>query len=171
MTEVVERCEEGCEFRWSSIPSTEISERIVTSSTDMSNLLLAGKNPEVRRSPGVWSPVEYASHVRDVLFNLRDRIVVALNEENPLCKGLFGTPRVELGLYDGDLSDIVGQELKMAAKLFARTWDRIPVELRSRTMVYGYPRLADRSLNWVAAQALHEVVHHLADVRNGLASP
>ena len=28
-----------------------------------------------------WSPLEYACHTRDVLFTLRDRIVVAMNEE------------------------------------------------------------------------------------------
>jgi hypothetical protein len=166
---VDERCEEGCEFAWSSIAASDVSERIIKSSTEMADLLLAGANSAARKSSEVWSPLEYASHVRDVLFNLRDRLVVALNEENPLCKGLFGTPRIELGLYAGDSIDVVCQELKMAASLFTRTWDRIPEGLRGRTMVYGYPRLADRSLRWVAAQALHEVEHHLADVRVGLA--
>lgn len=169
MGEVVERCEDGCEFEWSSVDSSEIAERIIKSSQEIADLMTKRTCAAVRLSPEVWSPLEYASHVRDVLFNIRDRLVVALNEENPLCKGLFGTPRIELGLYAGDTSDVVAQELKMAGSLFARTWDRIPDDLRDRTMVYGYPRLADRSLRWVAAQALHEVEHHLADVRDGLA--
>jgi hypothetical protein len=62
----------------------------------------------------------------------------------------------------------VAEELRVAASLFARTWDRIPEIIRDRTMVYGWPRLADRSLHWVAAQALHEVEHHLSDIRAGL---
>jgi len=35
--------------------------------------------------------------------------------------------------------------------------------------VYGYPRVTNRNLRWVAAQALHEVEHHLSDIRVGLA--
>ena len=90
-----------------------------------------------------------------------------MNEDNPLCKGLFGTSRIELGLYKNDSPAVVAEELRVAASLFARTWDRIPEIIRDRTMVYGWPRLADRSLHWVAAQALHEVEHHLSDIRAG----
>ncbi len=169
MSEVSERCEEGCGFEWNAVKSSDIAHRIITSADATADLIRMRENPCTRRSPDVWSPIEYAGHVRDVLFNLRDRLVVAINEDNPLCKGLFGTPRIDLGLYSGDEPDVVAEELRVAASLFARTWDRIPEELRDRTMVYGYPRLADRSLRWVAAQAVHEVEHHLADVRDGLA--
>jgi hypothetical protein len=150
------------------IDPNEIGNRIRKGAADITHLIADGSRADIRSSPEVWSPLEYAGHVRDVLLNLRDRLVVALNEDNPLCKGLFGTPRIELGLYGGDSSALVAQELQTAASLFARTWERIPEDLRSRTMVYGYPRLADRSLTWVAAQALHEVEHHLEDVKAGL---
>jgi hypothetical protein len=163
-----ERCEEGCAFVWDAIDPNEIGNRITKGATDIAHLIADGSRADIRSSPKVWSPLEYAGHVRDVLLSLRDRLVVALNEDNPLCKGLFGTPRIELGLYRGDSSALVAQELQTAGSLFARTWERIPEELRSRTMVYGYPRLADRSLTWVAAQALHEVEHHLEDVKAGL---
>ncbi|MCP3855439.1 MAG: hypothetical protein GY698_12000 [Actinomycetia bacterium] len=33
-----------------------------------------------------------------------------------------------------------------------------------RPIFYGWPRPATRTLRWVAAQALHEVEHHLGDV-------
>ena len=168
MASEAERCEEGCAFVWDAIDPNEIGARIRKGAADIAHLIEIGSVTDVRLSQEVWSPLEYAGHVRDVLFNLRDRLVVALNEDNPLCKGLFGTPRIELGLYRGDSSALVAQELQTAASLFARTWERIPEGLRSRTMVYGYPRLADRSLTWVAAQALHEVEHHLEDVKAGL---
>ena len=168
MSEVSERCEEGCDFEWSLVSSSDIAPRIIKSSAAIADLITAGANPHSRKSQNVWSPIEYAGHVRDVLFNLRDRLVVAINEDNPLCKGLFGTPRIDLGLYVGDEPYVVAEELRVAASLFARTWDRIPDVLRDRTMVYGYPRPADRSLRWVASQALHEVEHHFVDVRDGL---
>jgi hypothetical protein len=168
MTSEKERCEEGCAFVWDVIDPNEIGNRIRNGAADIVQLIVVGSAADVRSSPDIWSPLEYAGHVRDVLFNLRDRLVVGLNEDNPLCKGLFGTPRIELGLYRGDSSALVAKELQTAASLFARTWERIPEDLRSRTMVYGYPRLNDRSLTWVAAQALHEVEHHLEDVKAGL---
>jgi hypothetical protein len=164
-----ERCEiKSCGFEWDAVQSSEVGRRILESSRAIATLISTHTRSSVRPAPDVWSPVEYAGHVRDVLFNIRDRLVVAINEENPLCKGLFGTPRIELGLYKDDAPSVVAHELTVAADLFTRTWDRISMPLRDRTMIYGYPRLADRSLHWVAAQALHEVEHHLSDVRDGL---
>lgn len=162
-----ERCEEGCGFEWDAVDPDEIGRRITGRAAEISQLIVDNPSADARTTPEVWSPLEYAGHVRDVLLNLRDRLVVAINEDNPLCKGLYGTPRIELGLYQGDTPALVATELSTAAALFARTWDRIPSNLRIRTMVYGYPRVADRSLIWVAAQALHEVEHHLTDVKVG----
>ena len=162
-----ERCEvASCGFAWDAVEPSEIGPRIVRASAKIAELITIGRSAEVRVAPEVWSPLEYAGHVRDVLLNIRDRLVVGLNEENPLCKGLFGTHRIEMGLYAGDMADVVSGELKVAASLFARTWDRIPLDMTERMMVYGYPRVAERSLRWVAAQALHEVEHHLMDVRS-----
>jgi len=162
-----ERCEvEWCSFAWDVIDGTMISSRILTAAQSLAELIeSSGHRSATRCSPELWSPLEYACHVRDVLLNLRDRLIVALNEDNPLPKGLYGTPRIEQGLYRGDRVDEVGKEVRMAASLFVRTWDRIPLDQRHRTMVYGYPTVANRSLTWVAAQALHEVEHHLADIR------
>jgi hypothetical protein len=143
---------------------------VLTAGDAIATLLTEFPERASQHQPGVWSPVEYAGHVRDVLFNIRDRLIVALNEDNPLRKGMFGVSRVELGLYDGDEPEVVGAEVVMAASRFARTGEPIPQDLRPRTMVYGYPRAADRSLSWIAAQALHEVEHHLADIRVGIAA-
>lgn len=165
-----ERCtEDFCGFEWDAVISSEVGQRIIKSAAEIANLISSNSVSNSRPTNEVWSPVEYAGHVRDVLFNIRDRLIVAINEDNPLCKGLFGTSRIELGLYKNDSPAVVAEELRVAASLFARTWDRIPETIRDRTMVYGWPRLADRRLHWVAAQALHEVEHHLYDIRAGLA--
>ena len=39
-----------------------------------------------------------------------------------------------------------------------------------RPIFYGWPRPATRTLLWVAAQALHEVEHHLDDIERTLTS-
>lgn len=170
MSTAREHCETGCGFEWDTVVATEISQRVEATSSIMASLIATSELSHRRPQPDTWSAVEYAGHVRDVLFNLRDRLIVAMNEDNPTCKGLYGTSRIELGLYAGDSYDVVGPELKLASSLFARTWNRIPEEFHSRTMVYAYPRLADRTLLWVAAQALHEVEHHCIDIQRGIAA-
>ena len=166
-----EKCQVAwCQFAWDYVNPDEIAERILGASRDAAEMLVGNQNASARPEPEVWSPVEYGGHLRDVLFNIRDRLVVALCEPDPVTKGLYGPERVDVGLYQGDSADVVAEELLVAAALFARTWTRIPPELRSRTMVYRYPREDSRNLTWVAAQALHEVEHHRQDIRNGLAA-
>lgn len=167
----VEHCDtEWCRFEWDSVDADEVGRRIIEAVESLSaGLRTVGDRAGLRSKDGWWSPLEYASHVRDVLLLLRDRLVVALNEDTPLCKGMFGGSRVDLGLYEGDSAAVVADELVLAASLFVRFWERIPHPLRSRRMVYGYPTVAERDLRWVAAQALHEVEHHSVDVRSLLA--
>jgi hypothetical protein len=88
--------------------------------------------------------------VRDVLLNLRDRI--------------------ELGLYAADTPAIVAEELVMAGALFARTVEALPAGYDERPIFYGRPVATTRTLLWVAAQALHECEHHLADAEAGIAA-
>jgi len=165
-----ERCDHGsCRFVWATVSAAEVAPLIREACAAIARLLRSGAEVTRRPTPEVWSPVEYACHVRDVLLNLRDRVVVALNEDNPAPKGMYGTPRVELGLYAGDSPQQVADEVLMAGDLFARTWQRIPPTLHRRTMVYGWPVVADRTIVWVAAQALHEAQHHLADISRAVA--
>lgn len=119
----------------------------------------------IRRSANEWSAVEYGCHMRDVLYNLRDKIVLITVEDNPASIPLYGVPRVELGLYANDEPSTLAQEMRLAGALFGRTFDALPESSHSRLFLYRYPREAMRTLMWVAAQALHETEHHAADVR------
>jgi hypothetical protein len=42
-------------------------------------------------------------------------------------------------------------------------------EPTDRSVMYGYPHRTERSLRWVAVHTLHEVRHHLLDIRRQLA--
>ena len=106
--------------------------------------------------------------MRDVLLNLRDRIILGAVEDNPVPKMMHTDARVTLGLYAADTAAIVARDLWVAVELFCRTLAALSLEQLARPIFYGYPREATRTLSWVAAQALHEVEHHLADTRVGL---
>jgi hypothetical protein len=63
----------------------------------------------------------------------------------------------------------VARQLTDAAHLFANDLSRLGPGDWERTMMYNYPALFERSLRWVAVHTVHEVEHHLLDVRRQLA--
>lgn len=162
---MTERCE-VCGFEWDAVAAAEVPRRVVAAADDIAAALRQGDAATLSRrpEPSVWSAVEYGCHVRDVLYNLRDRIVVGLVEPGASPKPMFGSARADLGLYAEDDPATLATELTLAAGLFARTVRALTDEQRTNTIVYGWPRETERSLSWVAAQALHEVEHHAADV-------
>ena len=158
-----------CGFEWDSVPARAVPVRLVEGADLIASVLREGDpEPLTRRNdPATWSVVEYGAHVRDVLYNVRDRIVVGLVEDTPTPKAMYGAARADLGLYAEDDPTTLATELELAARLFARTIRALSPEQLARTIVYGWPRDAERTLLWVAAQAVHEVEHHAADVARG----
>ena len=62
----------------------------------------------------------------------------------------------------------VARQLTDAAHLFANVLARLAPEDWERSVMYNYPKLFERSLRWVAVHTVHEVRHHLLDVRRQL---
>jgi hypothetical protein len=158
-----------CNFEWDAIESREITPRMVMACAGLGRLLVEAPGRAAERpEPSRWSALEYAGHVRDVLFNVRDRIVLGAAEDNPVPNGMHGTARIELGLYRCDTPQTLATELDVAALLFTQTFDALPPGFDERPIFYGWPTPATRTLRWVAAQALHECEHHLADVEENI---
>ena len=164
MTDVIERCE-VCGFVWDAVSADEVPSRVAAAATAMAARIRRG-GPSVvdRPEPATWSALEYGCHVRDALYNLRDRIVVGLAEDNPVPKAMFTDLRIDRGLYAADEPATLAAELDLAGGLFARTVAALDAEALARPIYYGWPTPGTRTLLWVAAQALHETEHHLADV-------
>lgn len=62
------------------------------------------------------------------------------------------------------IPDAVARQLCDAASLFTNVLSRLDDDWQ-RTVIYNYPTPTERSLAWVAVHTLHEVEHHLLDVR------
>jgi hypothetical protein len=62
----------------------------------------------------------------------------------------------------------VARQARDAAALFANVVARLGDDWE-RTVVYNYPAPFERSLRWVAVHTVHEMHHHLLDVRRQLA--
>jgi hypothetical protein len=54
--------------------------------------------------------------------------------------------------------------------MFTNVLSRLDDADWERRVVYGYPSTLERSLRWVAVHTVHEVRHHLLDVRRQLAT-
>jgi len=163
-----------CGFAWESVPDDEIAGRVRRGGDAVADVLLAAGGGAARRpSPERWSTLEYAAHVRDVCLHVRDRVVITLVEDSPEFKLLHPGARVDLGLYAGDDPAQVAAELRTAAGLFARTFERVRPEALGRPARTTYPTATIRPLRWLAQQVVHELEHHLDDVREneGLALP
>lgn len=57
-----------------------------------------------------------------------------------------------------------GYVLRIQPTCSMLSFERFPPSHAQRPIFYGWPRPATRTVRWVAAQALHEVEHHLDDI-------
>ncbi|NUS16032.1 MAG: DinB family protein [Streptomyces sp.] len=124
-----------------------------------------------RTAPEVWSPLEYACHVRDVLLVQRERVLAARRTDTPVAEPMGRDERVEHDGYAGQRPADVARQLQDAALMLAHTLDRLAPADWDRTLVYTYPERAERPLRWLAAHTLHELRHHLLDIRRQLPTP
>ncbi|MEV0341039.1 DinB family protein [Nocardia sp. NPDC050713] len=133
--------------------------------------LLALDPERLRRrvSAEVWSPLEYACHVRDVLLAQRERVLAARRESLPTTVPMGRDERVEHEGYNDQHPEDVARQLADAAMLFGNVLDRLGPADWNREILYAYPERSIRTLRWLAVHTLHELRHHLLDMRRKLA--
>ena len=171
----MEQCEQ-CGFVWDLVAAAEVASRVADIGPSYRRVMLPPDRPNdwstraaTRPAAEVWSAIEYACHVRDVLLTNRERLLTTLVVDQPTFTPMFRDERVQLAGYASeDLIDVVVQ-IEMASAMFARAVARLDRSQLARTCHYGYPEPALRSLTWVGAQTIHEAEHHLADIATQLA--
>jgi hypothetical protein len=119
----------------------------------------------LRPSPRVWSPLEYACHGRDMLLVQRERVLAARRLDRPVAVPMGRDERVEHDGYNDQQPDAVARQLAEAALLLSNVFTRLSSTDWERTVMYTYPEQRQRSLRWVAANTIHELRHHLRDIR------
>ena len=132
----------------------------------------AGPDPDVvrlRPAPDVWSAIEYACHVRDVLEVQRHRIAQCLAEDRPVYAPMDRTGRVkELKYEDQDPMEVAAALMRFAREFGAAARVLTPPQL-GRLGLYNYPVRAPRTLGWVIRHTAHEIQHHRHDITTILA--
>jgi DinB superfamily len=164
----VDHCDE-CGFTYDLATAEAAGPAIVAGAGAVAAMVAdPAADPRPRRRPGVWSPLEYGCHLRDVLLVQRERVLRARREDRPTFEPMGRDERVDHDGYAGQDPAAVARQLGDAAALFANVLARLGPGDWERRVVYTYPQPWDRSLRWVAVHTVHEVTHHTLDVRRQL---
>jgi hypothetical protein len=120
----------------------------------------------VRAHPveGTWSALEYACHARDVFEVQRERLGHALVEDSYTPPRMRRDERVSEMRYNEQPPADVADDLAANATALASFVENVSETDLARTMHYGYPELAERTLEWVVKHTVHEGEHHLLDI-------
>jgi hypothetical protein len=116
----------------------------------------------IRPKPGVWSPVEYACHVRDVFRKFDERLALMLNEIDPAFENWDQDATAIEDRYDLQNAADVANELQEAGISLADRFDSVAGEQWSRT---GFRSDGSAfTVESIAKYLMHDPVHHLWDV-------
>ncbi|WP_422769378.1 DinB family protein [Plantactinospora sp. WMMC1484] len=162
----MDHCDE-CGFDYPSVPAAALPGRLHEFGTRYSTALSAARDPRRRPAEQVWSPLEYACHMRDVLRIQRQRLTLALAVEGPEFTPMGRDERAVADAYNEQDPAVVLGDLVAAADGLASAFAPLgPAEL-DRTGVYPWPERQTRTLLWLGRHTVHEGEHHLLDIRRG----
>jgi hypothetical protein len=130
------------------------------------------RDPAVLRArpdPDVWSPLEYACHVSDVLEVQRGRLVLALAEDCPTFVPMGRDERVVRDRYNEQDPTTVADQLCVNVDAIAAAFAALRAGEWARTGIYNWPTRTERSMTWLGQHTIHEGRHHLRDIDAALA--
>jgi hypothetical protein len=121
--------------------------------------------PDVRErpAPGVWSTLEYCAHIRDVFRLFDRRLALMLTQDDPPFDNWDQDATAVAERYGEQDPATVADELTEAGERVAGSFDRVTPDQLERT-----GRRSDGARFTVASFGryfLHDVVHHLHDIR------
>jgi hypothetical protein len=167
----VHACDE-CGFVYASVGREDIATRLRSFAPEYARRLSL-PSPALRAHPidGVWSILEYACHVRDVLRTQRERVLVAQREDTPEFASMRREERVAEQRYNEQDPSVVAREIADAASALAALLDGLDARGWERSGVYSWPERAVRDVEWIGRHTIHECVHHLMDADRLLQIP
>jgi hypothetical protein len=163
-------CDE-CGFRFSSVTVANASTQVELIATRYRHVLTANaENSRLRRRPAerVWSPLEYAAHLRDVLLLFGRRVDAILQEFEPQLEVIAHDDEVARGKYNQLDVPVLTEQLSAATRGLAVGLEGLHPEEFARR---GFRNDEARTVLEIAQRALHESHHHLVDIERGLGLP
>jgi hypothetical protein len=155
------RCEQ-CGLSAGEISPDQVGTRVFIAAEEWVQILNSHPAAAERPAPGVWSPLEYGAHVRDVFRVFEDRLDQMLTEDDPIFANWDQDQTAIVERYREQDPEVVAAELEAAAQSFVDKINQVTPEQLIRT-----GRRSNGSEFTVATLLqyfLHDVVHHLWDV-------
>jgi hypothetical protein len=154
-------CDE-CGYDPTAVPDTDLAEAL-RATVSRWNAVLAGPDARQRPAATVWSPLEYACHVRDVHHVFAGRVTQMRTEKSPHFASWNGdAAAIENRYYEQDPA-VVAAELAKATEHAATEYDAVPADGWSRDGIRGGG--GTFTISSLGHYHLHDVVHHLKDVQ------
>jgi hypothetical protein len=163
-TWVLERPCADCGYEAASVPFGQLGARSLVAVATLRQAL-TGDDAKVRPASQVWSPLEYAAHVRDVCELFRQRLQLMLDQVDPLFANWDQDETAVASKYWEQQPTVVSSELEVAARAMAGALDLVEVDQRQRS-----GRRTNGStftVETLGRYYLHDLVHHAHDVRSG----
>lgn len=151
-----------CGFDSAGLDRDELGPLVLTNAARW-QVALARPDATQRPAADVWSPLEYACHVRDVHRVFARRLEVMLHEDDPLFANWDQDATAIEDDYAAQDPATVAYELGNAAESVAATYDGVADHEWGRT-----GRRSNGSVFTVESLGryhLHDDIHHLWDVR------
>jgi hypothetical protein len=162
-TWVLQRPCPECGYHAAAVQPSGVPELIRSNAQQWPAVLAAGEAARRRPAAGVWSPLEYGCHVRDVLRLFDQRLTLMLTRDDPLFDNWDQDVTAVQERYGEQNPVTVSAELRSAADTIADHFAGVQGAQWSRP-----GRRSDGSAFTVDSFAryfLHDIVHHAHDVR------
>ena len=166
-TWVVEAPCAACGYDSATVAREQVAPMIRANADAWADILARGEVVRQRPRPGMWSPLEYGCHVRDV-FRIYDyRLGLILDHDDPTYPNWDQDETAVTDRYGEQDPAVVARELRAAADQLATRFDAVHDDQWSRT---GNRSDGARfTVDTFARYLVHDVVHHVvADVASEL---
>ncbi|MCW2812096.1 MAG: hypothetical protein JWP61_2554 [Friedmanniella sp.] len=161
-TWTLERPCPDCGLAAGEVPLAAIGPRLFVAAEEWAQILRSSPAVERRPEPGVWSPLEYGAHVRDVFEVFEGRLRALLEQDEPTFPNWDQDETAVRERYAEQDPEVVADQLEAAAQRTlalvgsVRAGQEDRRGLRSDGSAFTVTTLLQ--------YFLHDVVHHLWDV-------
>ncbi len=160
-TWVLDRACSECSFDAGEIELGDLADLVRRNAVDWLPVLRRA-DASVRPRAGVWSPLEYACHVRDVHRVFRERVQLMLDHDDPSFPNWDQDRTAVESDYRSQSAVLVAAELVEAAEGAAGVYASVSGEQWQRTGSRSNGSVF--TVGSLGRYHLHDAVHHLVDV-------
>lgn len=161
-TWVLQRPCDECGFDAGTVSGRQVAARLRANAVSWSAVLLRA-DAAARPTPQVWSPLEYACHVRDVCRVFQSRVNLMRLQVDPTFENWDQDAAAVADAYGAQAPLAVSVELSAAAEAAARAFETVTDGAWART-----GRRSNGSvftIETLGQYLIHDLAHHLHDVR------